>query len=112
MKPLRFAGSAKEDLSAFPEAARARAGYELFMVQAGREPSDWKPIPEVGAGVAEIRVRGESGTYRVIYIARYSDAVYVLHAFQKKTQKTSREDIELAAQRYRDVKIFVERSRR
>ena len=109
MKLLRFAGSAKADLSAFPARARTRAGHELFMVQAGREPSDWKPMPAVGAGAAEIRVRDESGAYRVIYVARFADAVYVLHAFQKKSQKTAREDILLAAQRYREVKAIIEK---
>jgi phage-related protein len=101
MKRLRFVGSAKDDLSAFPNAARNRAGHELFMVQVGREPDDWKPMSEVGPGTREIRVRDESGAFRVIYVARFEDAVYVLHAFQKKTQKTSRADLQLAKERYR-----------
>lgn len=109
MKPLRFAGSAKADLSAFPVKARARTGYELFLVQAGREPSDWKAMPIVGPGAAEIRVRDETGAWRVIYVARFAEAIYVLHAFRKKSQKTAREDILLAAQRYRDVKAIVEK---
>jgi phage-related protein len=109
MKPLRFAGRAKADLAAFPVRARARAGYELFMVQVGREPSDWKPLPVVGPGAAEIRVRDETGAWRVIYVARFAGVVYVLHAFQKKSQKTSQEDILLAAQRYRDVKAKAEK---
>jgi phage-related protein len=109
MKLLRFAGSAKADLSAFPDRARIRAGYELFMVQAGREPGDWKPMPTVGAGAAEIRVRDETGAYRVIYVARFADAVYVLHAFQKKSQKTARADLMVAAQRYRDIKAALEK---
>ena len=109
MKLLRFAGSAKADLSAFPDRARARAGYELFMVQGGREPGDWKPMPTVGQGAAEIRLRDETGAYRVIYVARFADAVYVLHAFQKKSQKTARADLMVAAQRYRDVKAALEK---
>jgi len=109
MKLLRFAGSAKSDLSAFPGRARIRAGYELFMVQAGREPSDWKPMPTVGPGAAEIRVRDETGAYRVIYVARFADAVYVLHAFQKKSQKTAHADLMVAAQRYRDIKAALEK---
>ena len=109
MKLLRFAGSAKADLSAFPDPARIRAGYELFMVQAGREPSDWKPMPTVGPGAAEIRVRDETGAYRVIYVARFADAIYVLHAFQKKSQKTARVDLMVAAQRYRDIKAALEK---
>ena len=106
MKLLRFAGSATADLSAFPVKARARAGYELFLVQTGRDPSSWKPMPIVGPGAAEIRVRDETGSWRVIYVARFTEAVYVLHAFRKKSQKTAREDILLAEQRYRDVKAI------
>jgi phage-related protein len=101
VKPLFFVGSAREDLAAFPEPARRTAGYELFMVQAGREPADIKPMPEVGPGAHEIRVRDKAGAFRVIYVAKFKDAVYVLHAFQKKSRKTSRMDIELARRRYR-----------
>ena len=104
MKPARFVGSAKVDLSAFPKSARTRAGHELFMVQAGRIPDDWKPMSTVGAGACEIRVRDESGAFRVIYVARFEDAVYVLHAFQKKTRKTSHADLELARERYRTAR--------
>lgn len=105
MKPVRFAGSAREDLAAFPEPARRAAGYELFMVQVGREPSDFKPMPGVGPGVHEIRVRDRAGTFRVIYVARFDEAVYVLHAFQKKTAKASRLDIEVARRRYRLIGV-------
>jgi phage-related protein len=105
MKPVRFAGSAREDLAAFPEPARRTAGYELFMVQVGREPSDFKPMPDVGPGVHEIRVRDRAGTFRVIYVARFDEAVYVLHAFQKKTAKASRLDIEVARRRYRLIGV-------
>ena len=99
-------GSAKDDLSAFPKSARNRAGHELFMVQIGRDPDDWKPMSTVGAGACEIRVRDESGTFRVIYVARFEDAVYILHAFQKKSRKTSRSDLKLAKQRYRDARAL------
>jgi len=101
MKLACFVGTAREDLAAFPESARRRAGYELFMVQVGREPADFKPMPNVGPGAYEIRVRDEAGTFRVIYVAKFEHAVYVLHAFQKKTRKTSLADIELAARRYK-----------
>lgn len=101
MKRIRFVGSAKDDLSAFPKTARTRAGQELFMVQIGRDPDDWKPLSIVGSGAREIRVRDEAGTFRVIFVAKFEDAVYVLHAFQKKTQKISRADLELAKERYR-----------
>jgi phage-related protein len=103
MKPVRFIGSAKDDISAFPNSVRTRAGYELFMVQVGRDPVNWKPLSRVGAGACEIRVRDETGVYRVIYVAKFADAVYVLHAFQKKTQRTAPADLELAKQRYREA---------
>jgi phage-related protein len=105
MKAVRFVGSAREDLTAFPDLARQRAGYELFMVQVGREPSDFKPMPEVGAGVHELRVHDRAGAFRVIYVARLEEAVYVLHAFQKKTPKTSRLDIEVVRRRYRLIGV-------
>jgi|SRR5688572_6504793 phage-related protein len=104
MKPLRFMGSAKDELSAFPRPARIRAGHELFMVQVGREPDDWKPMGSVGPGACEIRVRDQAGAFRVIYVARFEGAIYVLHAFQKKSRKTSRPDLELAKQRYREAR--------
>jgi phage-related protein len=101
MKPACFVGTAREDLAGFPEPARRRAGYELFMVQVGRDPTDFKPAPSVGPGAYEIRVRDEAGAFRVIYVAKFEQAVYVLHAFQKKTRKTSQADIALAARRYK-----------
>ncbi len=104
MKPVRFMGSAKEGLSAFPDSARLRAGHELFMVQVSREPDDWKPMPSVGAGVCEIRVRDQTGQYRLIYVANFGTVVYVLHAFQKKSRKTSGFDLKLARRRYREAK--------
>ncbi len=101
MKVACFIGTAREDLAAFPESARRRAGYELFMVQVGRDPADFKPMPSVGPGAREIRVRDEAGTFRVMYVAKFEHAVYVLHAYQKKTRKTSQADLELAARRYK-----------
>lgn len=84
----------------FPEDARHDAGYQLDKVQRGEQPVDFKPMPSIGKGVEELRVWDDSGTYRVVYAARFADAVYVLHAFQKKTQATSKRDIELAKKRY------------
>ena len=101
MKPLHFVGTARKDLAGFPESVLRRAGHELFMVQVGRKPADYKPISTVGPGAYEIRVRGEAGMFRVIYVAKFEHAVYVLHAFQKKTQETAKEDIDLAAKRYK-----------
>ena len=102
-KPVEFRGSALDDLRAFPQAARREAGYQLDQVQHGRNPDDWKPMNTVGRGVGEIRIRDAAGAFRVLFVARFEDAVYVLHCFQKKTQKTSKADMNLAAQRYRDL---------
>ena len=101
MRQVRLAWTAQDDLGAFPKSARIRAGHELFMVQAGRDPDDWKPMSDIGPGVCEIHIRDSGGAYRVIYVAKFAAAVYVLHAFQKKTEKTSPPDLELAWQRYR-----------
>ena len=102
-KFVRFLATSLADLREFPEGARREAGFQIDRVQHGLEPFDWKPMPVIGQGVREIRVRELSGAYRVIYLARFDDAIYVLHCFQKKTQKTSLGDIELATQRYRDL---------
>lgn len=92
-------GNALKCLREFPEDARHDAGYQLGRVQCGGQPDDFKPMPSIGKGVEEIRVWDDNGTYRVIYTARLADAVYVLHAFQKKTQATAKRDIELAKAR-------------
>lgn len=91
------------DLRAFPEAAKREAGHQLDRVQQGLEPDDWKPFQTVGDGVKEIRVRDATGAFRVMYVAKFADAIYVLHCFQKKTQQTSQQDIDLARDRYRDL---------
>jgi phage-related protein len=95
-------GSSLDDLREFPEEARRAVGFELRAIQDGFEPRDWKPVSAVGAGVKEIRIHVQ-GEWRVIYVAKLSDAVYVLHAFQKKSQKTSRRDIDLARTRYKQI---------
>ncbi|GHU26696.1 hypothetical protein FACS189488_14860 [Betaproteobacteria bacterium] len=104
MKPLEFLGSSKRDLCDMPADVRHALGIELLTVQYGGDPSDFKPMPDVGAGVYEIRYRDAvNGAFRVMYVAKFSDAVYVLHAFQKKTQQTSKADIALAAKRYKMI---------
>ncbi len=103
MKPVYFVGSSREDMRELPEDARETAGHQLFKVQQGKEPDDWKPMSSVGAGVQEIRVRDESGAYRVLYVAKFEEAVYVLHVFEKRSQKTSKGDIQLAKGRYADL---------
>jgi len=100
MKPVRFLGDSLERLRDFPEDARQDAGYQLDKVQRGKQPDDFKPMPSIGKGVEEIRLWDDSGTYRVIYTARLADAVFVLHAFQKKTQATSKRDIDIAKERF------------
>jgi len=101
MKDVRFVGSSLDDFRHFPAGARREAGFELSNVQAGLQPSDWKPMNTVGAGAVEIRIKDKDGIYRVIYVARFEEAIYVLHAFQKKSQKTRKVDIELAKARYK-----------
>jgi phage-related protein len=107
-KDLCWLGSSYKDLLSFPELARKEAGYQLGFIQHGFEPSDWKPMSSIGAGVKEIRLHVQ-GEHRVIYIAKFEEAVYVLHAFQKKTQRTSKRDIGLAKTRLR--KLEQERNR-
>nr|WP_294545997.1 type II toxin-antitoxin system RelE/ParE family toxin [uncultured Rhodopila sp.] len=103
MKAVRFVGSSLDDLRAFPAAARREAGYQLRRLQDGLDPDDWKPMASIGPGVREIRVRDNSGAFRVIYIASIGDAIYVLHAFQKKTQQTLKRDLDLSAGRLKQV---------
>jgi len=103
LKPVEFIGTSRKALSAFPDEARRSAGLQLYKVQCGIEPVDWKPLADVGPGVLEIRVRDSAGAFRVVYVTTLPDAVYVLHAFQKKSRKTSRLDIELARIRYREL---------
>ena len=103
MKRLEFLGDALDRLREFPETARKEAGVQLHKVQLGFEPSDWKPMTAVGPGVREIRIFDESGAFRVLYALVKADAVYVLHAFQKKTQRTAKKDLDLAAARLRNL---------
>lgn len=102
-KRLLFRASSLDDLRAFPALARQTAGFELNNVEEGREPADWKHMPTIGAGAIELRIWDEGGTFRVIYVAKFESAIYVLHCFQKKTQRTSKADIDLAAARYKDL---------
>jgi len=101
MKPIEFLGTSQKDLREMPADVRHVLGTELMTIQFGGEPSHFKPMPEVGAGTYEIRYRDRAnGAFRVMYVAKFANAVYVLHAFQKKTQKTAQYDIQLAAKRY------------
>ena len=102
-KQIRWVGSAYDDLLAFPKDSRRKAGFQLGKVQAGLDPTDWKPFDDVGAGTREIRVRDASGVYRVMYVAKFEEAIYVRHCFQKKTQVTSTQDKAIASARFRAV---------
>ena len=103
MKPLSFLGTSLDELRGFPDAALRESGHQLDKVQRGLEPDDWKPMPSVGTDVREIRIRDQTGAFRVIYTATRPEAVYVLHAFQKKTQATPKRDLEMAEARFREL---------
>ena len=96
MRDVKFVGSSLDDLRALPKPARQDMGYQIEGVQRGLDPHDWKPMPSVGRGVREIRVRGVDNSYRGIYVANIDDAVYVLHVFAKKSRRTPASDIRLA----------------
>lgn len=101
MKPAKFLGDSKAVISAFPEKVRREAGFQIELVQSGHDPDDWKPMKTIGSGVREIRIHEDAGAFRVIYTATFADYVYVLHAFQKKSQATSKRDTELAKIRFK-----------
>lgn len=99
-KPLFWLGSSRSDLKAFPLDARRVAGFQLRRVQQGLEPNDWKPMPTVGPGVREVRIH-TGLEHRVFYVAKFTEGVYVLHAFEKRTRKTPKRELELARDRFR-----------
>jgi phage-related protein len=103
MKGLLFCAGSRKDYLDFPAAVIGRAGFQLDRVQRGLDPDDWKPMTSIGAGVKEVRLRDESGAYRIIYLATFAETVFVLHAFQKKTQRTAKRDIDLATQRFKEL---------
>lgn len=103
MKSICFLGDSLKRLRDLPESARSDLGYQLYKVQLGEQPDDFKPMPSIGRGVEEIRVWDKGGTYRVIYTARFADVVYVLHTFQKKTQSTAQREIETAKRRFMEL---------
>ena len=103
MKPIEFRGRALDDLRSFPQTAMREAGYQLDRVQNGLSPDDTKSMPTIGDGVVELRIWDEAGTFRVVYVAKLADAIYVLHCFQKKTQQTAKRDIALTQKRLKDL---------
>lgn len=104
MKPIEFAGDSLARVRDFPSTVRRAVGYQLDRVQRGLEADDWKPIQSVGSGVRELRIRDRAGAFRVIYLATLPDRIVVLHAFQKKTQRTAKPDIDVAAKRFRELR--------
>lgn len=107
-KQAVFEAGALDELIAFPDDVREAAGFQIYLVELGRDPDDWKPMKTVGPGVREIRIADAQGQFRVIYVAKFEEAVYVLHAFAKKTQKTPQRNLDIAAARY---KALVKRRR-
>lgn len=102
-KPVEFLGDALARLRDFPTDARRAAGYQLDRVQSGEMPTHYRPMPSVGRGVVEIKIREDDGAFRVFYVANRGDVIYILHCFQKKSQKTDRQDIETGKQRYNEL---------
>jgi len=103
LKPVHFVGTSRADLRRLPDSARETTGFQLFKVQQGKEPDDWKPMPIVGSGVQEMRITDKGNAYRVFVLTRFEEAVYVLHVFQKRSQKTAKSDLRLAKGRYADL---------
>ena len=102
-KPIYWVGTSYKDLLNFPKGAKQSAGYQLHRIQNGLEPENWKPFQSIGSGVKEIRIMDDRGAFRIIYVAKFSDKIYVLHSFQKKSQKTRNKDIEIAKLRYNAI---------
>ena len=101
MKPVVFLGDSLKKLKGFPDNVHTDAGRELRRLQEGNDPRDWKPMQGIGRGVREIRVADRAGAFRVIYVASIGEHIYVLHAFQKKSQKTPQADLDIARLRYK-----------
>lgn len=100
--PLLWLGTSRVDVRDFPEVARGKVGHELFLIQQGLTPSDWKPMPTVGQGVVELRIHTDQ-EFRVLYVARFAEGLYVLHAFEKRSRKARGVDLEIARRRLRDL---------
>ena len=104
-KPLLWVGASYEAVRRFPKEAQRRAGYQLHRVQTGLEPQDWKPMPGVGPGIREIRIHS-GRAFRILYLASYPEGVYVLHAFEKRTQRTNKLDLDVARERLKAVHLI------
>ena len=102
-KEIRWLGSSYDDLLKFPDDPRREAGFQLEKIQAGLDPDDWKPFDDIGKGTREVRIRDSAGIFRVMYVAKFEEAIYILHCFQKKTQVTTKQDKYIAEARYRSI---------
>ena len=102
-KDVCFLGSSLEDIATFPDDAKRESGYQLGLLQAGEQPDDWKPFSDIGSGVKEIRIH-KGNEYRVMYVTKFNEYIYVLHAFVKKEQRTRKADIDIAKKRYKQIK--------
>ncbi len=102
-RPIFWIGTSLTDLKAFPVEARKEAGYQLHLVQTGQDPDDWKPFSDIGKGVREIRITDTSSIFRILYLAKFKEGICVLHSFQKKTQKTRKQDMDIARTRYQAI---------
>jgi phage-related protein len=111
VKAIVWCGDSLRKIRDFPEAARRESGHQLNRVQHGRDPKDWKPMTTVGPGVREIRIH-QDGEFRVLYVAKLPEAIYVLNAFEKKTRETPQRELDLAADRFRSVVEERRRQRR
>lgn len=107
LRPIHFEGSSLEDLKALPKKARQAIGFQLERVQAGADPTNWKPVTGLGkgiTGVREIRVEIDSNIYRSAYVTKFGETIAVLHCWSKKTEKMSASDKQLIVDRYRSAK--------
>lgn len=106
-KPIHWVGSTLDDVRSLPDNIKRELGFELDLVQQGLQPRDFKPMQNLGVGIMEIRVRDISGAFRLVYVAKFRNAIYCLHAFQKKTQKTPQQDIAIIKARYAAVQELI-----
>ncbi len=104
MRSIKFRATSLRDLRDFPRSVIREAGFQLDKIQHGLAPDDAKPMTTMGLGVTELRLWDEAGTFRVVYVAKFSDVVYVLHCFQKKTPQTAKKDIDLVTNRYKALR--------
>jgi phage-related protein len=104
MQDLAFVGSSQDDIRDFPEDVRREAGYQLDKVQRGEQPTDFKPMKTIGSGTYEVRIKEHGDEFRVFYVTKFRNKIYVLHAFQKKSRKTSQRDTNIGRRRYRMLK--------